>query len=70
MNFKEAFILFYFQPILCSCVSSDGVTLAQGNAACLLIQVQYFSGCCLLSVVQLGDCSWGLGLNKASSTKP
>lgn len=69
-NFKETFILFYFQLILHWCVSSDGATSAQRNAACMLIQVQFFSGCCLLSVVQLGDCSWGLGLNKASSTKP
>lgn len=70
MNFKETFILFYCQPILHSRISSDGVTSAKRNAACMLIQVQYFSGCCLLSLVQLGDCSWGLGLNKASSTKP
>lgn len=70
MNFKETFILFYCQPILRSRILSDGVTSAKRNAACMLIQVQYFSGCCLLSLVQLGDCSWGLGLNKASSTKP
>lgn len=70
MNFKEEFILFYLQLISHSHVFSDGVTSAQRNAACMLIQVQFFSGCCLLSMVQWGDCSWGLGLNKASSTKP